>query len=122
MADRESDRDFTIPQHLSAWGKNWVSGILDEAGEVITTTDFRLVILAAEASDRSTTARRQLGREGITYTDRFGSPKPHPAVSIDRDARAAFARLVAQLGLDNHDEPESSSRGRNSRYYRARRT
>jgi P27 family predicted phage terminase small subunit len=118
-----ADQDFTIPQHLSAWGKKWIAGLLGDAGDALTETDFRLLILAAEASDRSTTARRQLGREGITYTDRFGSPKPHPAVSIDRDARAAFARLVAQLGLDNHGddtEPRGTYRGRNGKLYKGK--
>jgi P27 family predicted phage terminase small subunit len=117
-----ADRDFTIPDYLSAWASKWVTGVLHDAGEVMTETDFRLVVLAAEASDRAATARRQLGREGITYKDRFGSPKPHPAVSIERDARAAFARLVAQLGLDVGQEPPPTQtyRGANSRTYKGK--
>jgi hypothetical protein len=59
--------------------------------------------LAAEAWDRTQQAREILARDGITVEGREGV-KAHPAIMIERDSRLAFARLVAQLSLDN-DEP-----------------
>jgi P27 family predicted phage terminase small subunit len=110
-----------LPSHLGAKARAWAESVLDVPGEA-TETDVKLVILAAEALDRAATARRQIGREGITYTDRFGAPRAHPAVAVERDARAAFSRLVAQLGLDDADDGDSGPyRGRNGRLYPGRR-
>lgn len=50
-------------------------------------------------------ARERVSKEGLTVEGREGL-KTHPSVAIERDARAAFARLVAQLGLDDADEPK----------------
>jgi len=99
----------------------WAESVLADAGDAATETDHKLVILAAEALDRASTARRQLQREGITYTDRFGAPRAHPAVAIERDARASFSRLVAQLGLDDSDDGDATTyRGQNGRTYKGR--
>jgi P27 family predicted phage terminase small subunit len=115
-----TDSPVSIPDHLAVSSKRWLASVLEDAADAVTDTDLRLLLLAAEALDRAATARRQIGREGITYTDRFGAPRKHPAVGVEADARAAFARLCAQLGLDGGKEPESTEpyRGRNSRTYR----
>jgi P27 family predicted phage terminase small subunit len=108
----------TVPAHLSAASKGWMTTILDQVSAA-TETDVRLLALAAEAADRAATARRRLEKEGITYTDRFGSPKAHPCIAIERDSRAAFSRIVAQLGLDVHDdESPETYRGKSGRTYR----
>jgi phage terminase small subunit len=57
------------------------------------------LILAAEALDRSNEARELVSKEGLTVTDRFGQQKPHPAVSVQRDFSALFARLMRELNL-----------------------
>ncbi len=111
----------TIPSHLGARASAWARSVLDDAGDAATETDFKLVILGAEALDRAATARRQVEREGITYKDRFDAPRSHPAVQIARDASAAFSRIVAQLGLDNVDDGATETyRGQNGRTYRGR--
>jgi phage terminase small subunit len=70
--------------------------------------DHHLKILeaAADAWDRLTAARDILLREGLTVPGKDG-PKAHPAVAIERDARAAFARLVRELDLDGAAPPEA---------------
>ncbi len=74
---------------------------------------LKLLQLAAEAWDQVQAAREVIAQEGITYTDRFGAPRTHPAVAIERDARLAFARLLNQLDLDATPEPTARSlRGR----------
>lgn len=95
------------PAHLrpdtAAWWRS-VCGAFD-----LEPHHKRLLLLAAEAFDRSVQVRETLAREGCFYTDRFGCPHAHPAAALERDSRLAFARLVRQLDLD--DEP-ASSRGR----------
>jgi len=68
----------------------------------------RLLTGAAEAWDRAQQARRILEEEGIVVPDRFGQPKPHPAVAIERDSKALFARLLRELAFDV--EPPAESR------------
>jgi phage terminase small subunit len=50
------------------------------------------------------TARRQLGREGLTIVTRFGEVRAHPCVAIARDATTVYSRLLAQLALDAEAE------------------
>ena len=60
----------------------------------------RLLTMACEAWDRACQAREILAKDGIVIGGREAAARPHPAVAIERDARIAFARLVAQLNLD----------------------
>jgi len=92
------------PSHLSrasaAWWRRVVGTYaLEEHHE-------RLLTLAAEAYDRASEARETLAAEGTYFTDRFGTPKSHPATSIERDARLAFARLIRELDLDGEPLPD----------------
>jgi hypothetical protein len=45
-------------------------------------------------------ARAEIGREGLTYLNREGEPRPRPECAVLRDSRAAFAKIVRALGLD----------------------
>jgi hypothetical protein len=67
---------------------------------VLEPHHIKLLTLAAQALDRVYEAREILARDGLTYTDRFGSPKARPEAAIERDARLAFARLLRELDLD----------------------
>jgi phage terminase small subunit len=66
----------------------------------------RLLTLAAEAWDQAVAAREELAKVGTYFADRFGQPKAHPAVAVERDARIAFARLVRELDLDSDHSPD----------------
>ena len=67
--------------------------IEDPAGLLILETLLR-------AHDRMIQARDRLDTEGLTVTDRFGQPKPHPCAVIERDSRAAMLAALRALNLD----------------------
>lgn len=86
-----------IPSHLAPPTRRWVGAVVSEYA--LEEHHFRLLLLAGEAWDRTQEARTLLGKEGLVVDGRQGL-KPHPAVAIERDSRAAFARLIRELDLD----------------------
>jgi phage terminase small subunit len=90
------------PGHLSAASKRWWAAVV--ADFELGDHHRELLTLACEARDRGEQARKLLAKDGPVFVDRFGAPRAHPAVAIERDSRTAFARLVRELRLD--DEPE----------------
>jgi hypothetical protein len=102
-----------LPGHLSRSILTWASDVLDDFDA--SESQRRLIIAAAEAWDRAAQARRAIARDGAYVTDRYGSPKAHPAIAVERDSRAAFARILAQLGLDAVEEDEPQAPTRNAR-------
>lgn len=73
----------------------------------LSSAELEVLRCACEALDRADAATVLVGKEGLTCTDRYGSPKPHPAVDIETRSRSLFARLVGQLGLKLEDEVEA---------------
>ncbi|MCH8916690.1 MAG: hypothetical protein IIC52_01400 [Proteobacteria bacterium] len=86
------------PSHLSAATKTWWKSVVNEYA--LQPHHLRLLQLAGESWDRAQTARKVLDRNGLTFDDRFGAPRPRPEIAIERDSRTAFARLVRELDLD----------------------
>jgi phage terminase small subunit len=107
-----------IPGHLSQPSKQWLGELLEGYPDA-SSTEVRLLVMAAEAWDRASRARRLLDREGLVVTSPQGA-KAHPAVAIAKDSMTLFSRLVAQLGLDDVAEPEDDPPPIDRRY-RARR-
>jgi phage terminase small subunit len=71
----------------------------------------KVLTAAAEAWDRAQEARGAIAKHGgAFFTDRFGAPKVHPAVAVERDAKILFARLLRELRLDI-DPPDSRPPG-----------
>lgn len=94
-----------IPEHLSAETRKWVKQILAEFD--LEIHHFRQLIKTSEAWDRSEQAREILARDGLTVVDRYGTPKAHPCVGIERDARTAFFRGLRELALDGVDSVDA---------------
>ncbi len=88
----------TAPKHLSDDAAQWWCDVVTEFE--LEQHHIRLLTLACEAWDRTRYAGRILNDEGLTYLDRYGSPRPRPEVAIQRDSTIAFARLVRELDLD----------------------
>lgn len=86
------------PGHLSKQGKDWWLWVTNEFE--LEEHHFKLLTAACESWDRTQQARRRLKKYGLTYQDRFGAPRARPEVSIERDNRLAFARLLRELDLD----------------------
>src|SRR5436309_5455362 len=85
------------PKALSPEAKTWwkkiVSGWeLDDAG-------FLILQSALECFDRMRQAQGILAKEGITSTDRFGQAEVHPAVLVERDAKAGLLRALRAMNL-----------------------
>jgi P27 family predicted phage terminase small subunit len=92
------------PAHLSASTKRWWKSVVAEFQ--LEDHHLHLLKLACEALDQAELARETLATLGMTYVDRFGSPRARPEVAIERDARIAYARILRELDLDV--EPPSS--------------
>ena len=61
---------------------------------------LRVLEVAARAFARLEEARELLDREGCVFKDRWGQPRPHPAATVERDARAGLLRALQHLHLD----------------------
>ncbi len=85
------------PAHLARETKRWWLSVQEEfeLGE----HHVRLLTLACESWDRAKQAREALNGE-LVYTDRFGCPRVRPEVTVERDSRLAFVRILRELALD----------------------
>ncbi len=93
------------PSHLSPDARKWWATILRVYA--LEPPHVRLLTLAAEAWDRGRQAREEIKAAGsLTYSDRNGVVRPHPAVLIEQNARASFVSIVKALRLDE-DEPRA---------------
>jgi phage terminase small subunit len=94
------------PSHLRPATREWFANVVGDYD--LEEHHLRLLTLAGEAWDRGQQAREVLDRDGLTYLDRFGAPRVRPEVSIERDSRIAFARLLREMSLDVETPPEPS--------------
>jgi phage terminase small subunit len=102
------------PSHLSDAGRRfWLD----------VTADFdlephqeKLLLVACDALDRANQARLVVDAQGLMVDDRYGSPKPHPLIAVERDARVVFMRALRELALEEEPPPEARpTRGRGRR-------
>jgi phage terminase small subunit len=100
------DEKPSPPKHLRSSTKQWFGQVVSEY--TLEPHHLHLLTLACEARDRAEQAREILAREGVTFTDRFGSPRARPEVAVERDCRLAFARLVRELDLDTEATPDAA--------------
>jgi hypothetical protein len=103
-----------IPDHISPETRKWMRGILADFD--LESHHFRQLVKTSEAWDRCEEARVILAKDGLTVVDRYGTPKAHPCVGIERDARTAFFRGLRELALDGVDAPEAPRSPRTADY------
>jgi P27 family predicted phage terminase small subunit len=94
----EGGRVATPPKGLRPATRRWWRVLCRE----FDLEQHHLLLLegCCRAWDRAEEARELLDREGVTFTDRFGQRRLTPAATVERDQRAAFARMLGQLGVD----------------------
>jgi P27 family predicted phage terminase small subunit len=97
------------PSHLSKEAKRWWRELQDEY-QISDAAGLLLLQTACEAHDRMKAAAATIEREGQTVKDRFDQDKPHPLLTVERDARSAMLAALKQLNLDL--EPLRDSPGR----------
>jgi len=85
------------PRHLRTATKRWWRAIV--GAFELEAHHLKVLQAAAEAWDRAQEAREAVTAEGILVKDRWGQLKANPACNVERDQRALFGRLVAQLDL-----------------------
>lgn len=96
-----------IAGHLLPETQTWIANT--QRDYTVDPHNLMLLVLAGEAWDTSREAEITLRREGLVVAGREGGSRPHPCVAISRDARTAFARILAQLGLSDAEVPVSAS-------------
>ncbi len=98
------NKNKKAPEHLREDTAKWWEQVA--TGYELEAHHLRLLTLAAEAWDRCQQAREAIESHGLTFNDRFDQPRPRPEVSVERDNRIAFARLLRELALDVPDVEE----------------
>ena len=99
------------PRHLQPKTRKWWKSIILEYE--LDGSALKLLTLAAECWDRSEQCRGIVEKEGPVFIGADGSPRKHPAINIELDAKINFARLVKQLGLPS-EEPAPPTPGTRS--------
>ncbi len=104
------------PKHLKAASKRLWRAVLEQYE--LSDPELDVLRLALEARDRCEQARLILAEEGPIYHDRFGSPRKHPAVAIEENARLACIRAWRELSLDMAPPPDVRPSRIGGRYVR----
>jgi P27 family predicted phage terminase small subunit len=87
------------PQNLSEEAARWW-GNLQKEYKIADQGGLFLLQSAMESFDRMRQAQKQLEAEGATIKDQTGALKQHPAILIEKSARAAMLQSFKMLNLD----------------------
>jgi len=69
--------------------------------------ELQLLQEAAGCLDRIAEAQAEIEAKKPYFNDRFGQPRPHPALNVEKDQRVLFVRIVRELGLQVESEEYS---------------
>jgi len=94
---------------LSEKAKKLKRKLIDEYS-IVDSGGLSILEAGLEAFDRATAAKTRIDEEGMTLPDRFGTLKPHPLLTTERDARAQWHMALKALNLDL--EPLNAGPGR----------
>ena len=91
------------PDHLKTETREWWASVVEDYE--LEPHHLRLLTLAAESWDRCCQARATLDADGLTFIDDRKNIRPHPLISVEKDSRIAFARMIRELDLDVQPPP-----------------
>ena len=94
------------PAHLRPDTAAWWREVVESY--VLEPHHLKILLMAATAWDRYEEAREVIEKEGLTFIDKHGQPRRHPACDIEATNKTLFARLLRELSLDL--EPPAPSR------------
>ena len=94
-----STRPPRPPKGLGRAGKALFAALQSEYG-VVDAGGVELLATAARCADLEHDAMQMARAEGLALTDRYGQRRPHPCLSVARDARAQKLMALRQLNLD----------------------
>jgi phage terminase small subunit len=95
----------TAPTHLSKASAEFFRKSIAEYE--LSEHHLLLLVKALEAFDLAEKCHKLLDKEGLTYTDRFGSPRARPETKILNDSRNAVKNIFRELGFDLADDNAS---------------
>jgi P27 family predicted phage terminase small subunit len=93
----------TPPDHLSRASRKWWNAVV--TAYALEPHHLKLLQAACESWDAAQAAREAVAEHGVVTQGRYGQLVANPATTTEKESRALFARLVAQLDLDS--EPRS---------------
>ena len=104
------------PKHLGKPGRALWKAVQDDFA-LDDAAGLALLTAACDARDRAEAAREAIARDGMTFRDSKGNPRPHPLLAVERDARAAAVSALRALNLDIEPtgapgRPAGGSKGR----------
>ena len=91
------------PKGLSARGRRLWRAVVAEYE--LSSAELEVLGSALALLDRAESAATIVRAEGLITKDRYGSPKPHPAVDVECRCRATASRLIQQLGVKLVEAP-----------------
>lgn len=91
--------------HLRPATRDWFNSVLNEYA--LEEHHRRLLLAAAECWDRAEEAREALAEGGLTFVDRFNQERSRPQVTIEKDSKILFSRLLRELQLDTEQPAEA---------------
>lgn len=94
---KKAVKSLTVPRHLSEEARAFYRKIV--TGWDLGDDGLQILLIAAESLDRLRDAQTLIRRDGLTLKGTRGL-KPHPAVGVERESRAAFLQALRQLNLD----------------------
>ena len=94
---KSADFEAADVKTLHPQAQKWVERVFQ--GWEIPLSERPLVLMAGATLSRSLEAGKLIEKEGLVLEGPH-TEKPHPAVTIERDATALFARLLKQLELE----------------------
>jgi P27 family predicted phage terminase small subunit len=68
--------------------------------EIRSATAASVLLTALQAHQRCREARERIELDGMVVNGRDGQQKPHPLLSVERDARAQWLAAIKQLGIE----------------------
>jgi P27 family predicted phage terminase small subunit len=98
------------PGHLSNRSKSFWRRVQSEFE--LETGHLELLLRCCETMDRCDQARAVLDEEGLTFVDKSGAIKPHPAAAIEVSNRLQVLRLLQALKLGEGDLQSASQPAR----------